>query len=223
LADIIFENIFISKYLMDMLIYYVLRNIMKKVIFIVCLSLATVGYANFAKINSNTVSFVPLPQPVVQMKITNTKPVILSTMQIEVKIVGNIATSTYELSFYNPNNRVLSGQLKFGLLDGASVIDYALQINGKYRYASIVPKALATEAYENTIRQKIDPALLEQTVGNNFKVNLYPIPKNGYKKIKITTQELLKSKDNKLIYQMPFNTSTKLKNLLSFFNNFHFL
>lgn len=146
-------------------------------------------------------------------KSPNTKPVVLSTMQVGVETVGNIATNTYELSFYNPNNRILSGKLKFGLLDGVSVIDYALDIKGKYRYSSIVPKAKATEAYENTIRQKIDPALLEKTVGNNFKVHLYPIPKKGYKKIKIITQELLKSKKNNFIYQIPFSTAKRLKKL----------
>jgi len=151
-----------------------------------------------------------LDAPSVKLHDSKLKSVTLSAMKVESQIVANIATSTYELSFYNPNNSIVEGELNFALMDGMSVIDYALEINGKWREASIVPKAKAKEAFEDVVRQNIDPALLEKTVGNNFKTRLYPIPAKGYKKIKLTTQEILPSKEGKTRYAMPFVSSHHL-------------
>ena len=89
------------------------------------------------------------------------------------EIISSIATSTYELIFFNPNSTILEGQLRFSLLDGQKVVDYALEINNIYRHASVVPKSIGKQAYENTIRRRIDPALLEKTIGNNFSTRLF--------------------------------------------------
>ncbi len=148
--------------------------------------------------------------PTVTLNDPTLKNIKLSELNIESQVVANIATSTYELVFYNPNNRILEGELVFSLLDGQSVTGYAMDLNGKYREASVVPKAKAKEAYENTIRARIDPAIIEKTIGNNFKTRLYPLPAQGYKKIKITISEILEVKNSKLQYIVPFVTQNKL-------------
>jgi len=165
---------------------------------------------SFAKPINNR---VVIPPVVIKLADPKLKPIALTELIIDSQVISNIATSTYELVFYNPNNRVLEGELVFSLFDGQSVIDYALQINGKYRQASIVPKAKATEAYENTIRAQIDPSIIEKTIGNDFKTRLYPIPAKGHKRIKITLQEILDSRNNKLQYRIPFVSKQALKKL----------
>ena len=117
---------------------------------------------------------------------------------LDIKSINN------ELIFFNPNSTILEGQLRFSLLDGQKVVDYALEINNIYRHASVVPKSIGKQAYENTIRRRIDPALLEKTIGNNFSTRLYPLPANGYKRVKITVQEILHSTNNQLQYLIPF-------------------
>lgn len=131
-------------------------------------------------------------------------------MKIDAEVISTLVTSTYELSFYNPNSQIIEGELNFSLLESQSVIGYALEIDGKYRQASIVPKAKAKEAFEGVVRQNIDPALLEKSIGNNFKTRLYPIPAKGYKRVKITIQELLKPKEKRTTYHMPFTTRDRL-------------
>ncbi|MBN2824385.1 MAG: DUF2135 domain-containing protein [Campylobacterales bacterium] len=150
--------------------------------------------------------------PTLKLHDSHLKPVKLSSMKVESQIVANIATSTYTLSFFNPNEQIIEGELNFALMDGMNVIDYALEIDGKWREASIVPKTKAKEAFEDVVRQNIDPALLEKTLGNNFKTRLYPIPAKGYKKLKITIQETLPSDEGKTTFTMPFISSHKLEN-----------
>ena len=142
--------------------------------------------------------------PQVTLSNSNLQPIRLTTINIETEIISSIAISTYELIFFNPNSSILEGQLRFSLLDGQKVVDYALEINGIYRHASVVTKSKGKQAYENTIRRRIDPALLEKTIGNNFSTRLYPLPANGYKRVKITVQEILHSTNNQLQYLIPF-------------------
>ena len=179
---------------------------------IVALVLLTV-FLNSNVLATDPVRPVEISPPIIEISDPKLKAISLSELNVDSEIIDNIATSTYELIFFNPNSRVLEGELVFSLFDGQSVIDYALRINGKYRSASAVPKAKAKEAFENTIRAQIDPALLEKTIGNNFKTRIYPIPANGFKRIKVTVQETLDTKKDKLVFRIPFVTKEKLKKL----------
>ncbi|MCK5895574.1 MAG: DUF2135 domain-containing protein [Cocleimonas sp.] len=180
---------------------------MKKILFII--SLLLFSSTNVA--NTPQAAMI-LPAPMVKIP-AGLKPIHLTQLNVETDIVANIATSTYEFVFHNPNHRPLEGELVFSLFEGQHVVDYALQINGRYRQASVVPKAKAKEAFENTIRAKIDPAVIEKTIGNNFKTRLYPLPAKGDKRIKITLQEVLESKNAHFQYRIPFVNSQPLEKL----------
>ena len=65
------------------------------------------------------------------LKANGEKQVVLDSMKISAEIKGNISTTTYELTFYNPNNRILEGEFEFPLLNGQTVVGYALDIDGK--------------------------------------------------------------------------------------------
>ena len=138
------------------------------------------------------------------------KAISLNHLDITVKIAGPIAQTSYEMVFYNPNNRILEGELKLPLLDGQSVVGYALDIDGAYRESVVVDKAKAKKVFENTIRQNIDPGIIEKTVGNNYKLRLYPIPAKGYKRVKITIEELLHDKEDRYQYTIPFVSTQKI-------------
>ncbi len=138
------------------------------------------------------------------------KPIILSRLDVSVKIAGPIAQTSYEMVFYNPNERILEGELKLPLLGGQSVVGYALDMDGVYRESVVVDKAKAKKAFEDTIRRNIDPGIIEKTIGNNYKLRLYPLPAKGYKKVRVTVEELLSEKKNRYRYRLPFVSSKKI-------------
>lgn len=124
-------------------------------------------------------------------------PVRISDVKIDVKVVGSLAVTTVDLTFYNPNNRILEGELQFPLADGQSISRFALDINGKLREGVVVEKAKGQEVFESTIRRKVDPGLLEKTVGNNFRTRVYPLPAKGTRQIVVAyEQELTKGNDD---------------------------
>ncbi|WP_338792921.1 VIT domain-containing protein [Bernardetia sp. MNP-M8] len=136
------------------------------------------------------------------LKIKNDSALIyLENISIQVEIIGNRATTVTKLTFYNPNDRILEGELNFPLADNQRVFRFAMDLNGKLREGVVVEKELGRRAFEGVVRQEIDPALLEMTVGNNYKARVYPIPAKGRKIILIGYEEELQ--DSKVpLYQM---------------------
>jgi len=143
------------------------------------------------------------------LKIGN-KQLGLSSLNIQVDIVGNIATTTYDMLFYNPTNSVLEGELSFPLGEGHNVSRFALDVNGKLREAVVVEKELGRIAFENVVRRGVDPALLEKGSGNNYKARIYPIPANGYKRVLLAYEQELIFSDNAHTYILPLDFKNKL-------------
>jgi len=133
------------------------------------------------------------------------KPLGLTTLNIEVNVVGNIATTTYDMLFYNPTKDVLEGELSFPLGEGHDVSRFALDVNGKLRDAVVVEKELGRIAFEQVVRRGIDPALLEKGTGNNYKARIYPIPANGYKRVLLEYEQQLIYRDGDHYYNLPLN------------------
>ena len=62
----------------------------------------------------------------------------LQDLSVKVDVVGNVATTTFDMVFYNSSTRVMEGEFEFPLGDGQTVSRYALEINGHLREGCIV-------------------------------------------------------------------------------------
>jgi hypothetical protein len=114
-----------------------------------------------------------------------------------------------EMTFFNPNNRVLEGELQFPLLDGQSIAGFALDVNGTLRDAVPVEKARGQAVFEDIIRRRVDPALLEVTNGNNFKLRVYPLPPGGTRRVLLRVSETL----TKNVYRIPLGFGERIGQL----------
>ncbi|MDB5208214.1 MAG: Protein of unknown function precursor, partial [Flavisolibacter sp.] len=123
----------------------------------------------------------------------------ISKLAVDIKVTGNISVTTFDITFYNGLDKILEGELDFPLADGQTIVRYALDINGRLREGVVVEKAKARVAFENTVRQGIDPGLVEKTKGNNFRTRVYPIPAKGYKRLVIGIEQKLENKDEALL------------------------
>ena len=83
------------------------------------------------------------------------------------------------MTFANPTDRVMEGDLYFPLPQGSTVSGYALDIEGKMVDGVAVEKHKGRQVFEQIVRQGIDPGLIEWTKGNNFKTRVFPIPAKG--------------------------------------------
>jgi tetratricopeptide (TPR) repeat protein len=113
------------------------------------------------------------------------------SLSVDIQVMGNIATTTVAMTFFNPLDRILEGELNFPLGERQQVYRFAMDVNGKLREAVVVDKEKGTRTFEAIVRQRIDPGLLEMTAGNNYKTRVYPIPAKGRKSILIAYEEQL--------------------------------
>ncbi|WP_237275306.1 VIT domain-containing protein [Tenacibaculum ovolyticum] len=149
------------------------------------------------------------------------KTISIKKLKVKVSVVGDIAITTYDMEFYNPKNRILEGELSFPLGENQSVTRFALDINGNLREAVVVEKEKARVAFESTVRKRIDPALLEQTKGNNYKARIYPIPARGYKRVVVAFKQKLVLNNESYYYKLPFNFKNKLEEFSLSFDIFN--
>ncbi len=135
----------------------------------------------------------------------------LSKLKIDVKVTGNLATTTMDLTYFNPTDRQLEGEFYFPLGKGQTVSRFALDVEGHLREGVVVEKARGTQIFEEVVRKEIDPGLLEMTRGNNFKARIYPIPANGYKRLVIAYEQELDELDQGYLYRLPLQFEDKVK------------
>ena len=74
---------------------------------------------------------------------------------------------------------------------------------GALQEARVVGKQKALETYEDIVRTRIDPALLEYSGGNTFTGRVFPIPAKGYNRVIIAYEELLPVVNEHALYRFP--------------------
>ena len=134
-----------------------------------------------------------------------TKPMRLARVDTDVKISGLLADTTVQMTFANPNGRVLAGDLYFPLPEGATICGYALDIEGKMVDGVVVEKEKAREVFEKVVRQGLDPGLVEWSGGNHFKTRVFPIPAHGSRTIRIRYIAELLPEAGAALFALPMN------------------
>ncbi len=145
--------------------------------------------------------------PVMQVKNAGEEPVRLADLAMRVRIFGHLAESTMTMKFYNPNSRVLEGELEFPMPEGAVVSGYALDVNGDLVEGVAVEKQKAREIFETEVRKGVDPGLVEKVKGNNFKTRVYPLNPRGYRTVQVTYLTELAIDDASARYRVPLQLS----------------
>ena len=134
----------------------------------------------------------PQPQPVIPAWIEvpgAETPVTLERAEVEVGTAGGLARTSVVLTLRNPNARILEGTLQFPLQPGQQVTAFALDVGGVMRDAVPVPKQQGRQVFESIERRNVDPALLEQTAGNHFRLRVYPLPARGTRQVRLVLDE----------------------------------
>lgn len=133
------------------------------------------------------------------------EPLKLSAVKTEVRIFGYLAETKMTMTFFNPNHRVLAGDLYFPLPEGATVSGYALDVGGAMVDGVVVEKQKGREVYEKIVRQGIDPGLVEWVKGNNFKTRVFPILPRGSRTVMVRYLSELVYDPKGTSYRLPLN------------------
>ncbi|MFO0759132.1 MAG: VIT domain-containing protein [Byssovorax sp.] len=94
-----------------------------------------------------------------------------------------LAFTEIRLVFDNPEDRILEGNFSVTLPDGATLSRFAMRIGEELQEGEIVERQAARAIYEDSLHKRQDPALLEQSSGNEFTARVFPIPARGRKEL----------------------------------------
>ena len=125
---------------------------------------------------------------------------------VEVEIEDQIAATKIDQSFYNETDRDVEGEYIFPLPEGASISKFSMYIGNEAIKGKVLGKEEARKIYEDIVRRRRDPALLEYVGRDMFRARVYPIPARGEKRIKIDYSEILKLDNGLCEYRYPLNT-----------------
>ncbi len=125
----------------------------------------------------------------------------------EVKIDGQTALTAIDQVFYNPSGNRLEGYFLFPIPTAGVIANFSMFINGKETHAELLDAKKARQIYEDIVRSMRDPALLEYSKHDLFKVRVFPIEPRSELRIKISYSEILTREDGTTTYIYPLNNS----------------
>jgi len=145
--------------------------------------------------------FRPPPRPVDNF----TVPLSVTKHHVKIQINNLAAATQVDQKFYNHENRVIEGLYIIPLPIGASISDFAMDIEGKMTKGELLEAEKARKIYEDIVRQMRDPGLLEFMGQGIFKTRIYPINPLSHKDVKLSYQEALKMEGGLVRYVYPLN------------------
>ena len=125
---------------------------------------------------------------------------------VTVSVEGQVATTEVDQTFFNPDDRQLEGTYLFPVPKGAKIDSFAMDIDGTLTKAELLDAAKARKIYEDIVRSMKDPALLEYSGQDLFKVRIFPLEPRKEKRVKLTYTQLLASNGGLVEYRHPLNT-----------------
>src|SRR4029434_7036133 len=133
-------------------------------------------------------------------------PLEVSSHHVDVKIDGQVAVTSIDQEFYNPNDARLEGIYMFPVPKGAHIDKFSMEIGGKMMEAELLRADKGRDIYQDIVRRMRDPALLEYAGRDLFRVRIFPIEPRSRKPIKISYTELLRSDAGTVTYLYPLST-----------------
>src|ERR1019366_7116616 len=133
-------------------------------------------------------------------------PLEVTYHHVNVRINDQVATTSVDEEFYNPNPQRLEGTYLFPIPKGAQIDKFTMDIGGRQVEAELVPADKARQIYEDIVRKMRDPALMEYADRDVFKVRIFPIEPNSRKRITLSYTQVLKSDAGLVSYVYPLNT-----------------
>jgi len=123
--------------------------------------------------------------PPVSLVPTDGSELALRALDANVAIAGPLAHVALRFTFHNAEPRVREGRFAITLPTDAAIGRFAMKNADGWREARVVSRTKGREVYERFLHRRVDPALLEQDIANQFSARVFPIAASADKEIAI--------------------------------------
>ncbi len=154
-------------------------------------------------------------QGFMQVSDPNASQMTLKTHLVEVTLDNQVATTTVDQVFLNPNGGQIEATYLFPVPPGASMEKLSMWIDGVEQEAEMLESGKARGIYEAIVRSRRDPALLEFAGAKTFRLRVFPINPGEEKRVKLTYSEALKGDSGVVEYKYGLATAKYSRTPLS--------
>lgn len=126
--------------------------------------------------------------------------------RVTVSIENQIAVTRVEQEFVNDLDWEVEGTYIFPIPEGATISKFVIWVDGVPLESRILPAEEARQIYEEIVRERRDPALLEYIGREAVQARVYPIPPGGSRVIELEYSQTLEMDQGLVSYLYPLNT-----------------
>jgi len=135
------------------------------------------------------------------------KPISTKAHSAGIAVKDRVAEVTVSATFHNPNSFQMEGTYWFPLPAGAAIQEFQMEINGKRVDGELVEAQRARKIYEDIVRRRKDPALLEWVGSQMLKCRVFPMPAGKDTKVGLAYTQVLQQDGGLVSLRYPLRSA----------------
>jgi len=147
-----------------------------------------------------------IPDPPPHVPITQVPNLTIKYHRVRVTIENQVATTHVDQVFVNEAPYEMEGTYIFPLPEEAAISEFAMWVDGEKLEGRLLDKDQARRIYEDIVRRRQDPALLEYVGRNAFQARIFPIPPGGERRVELEYSQVLPMDGGLVQYVYPLDT-----------------
>ena len=125
---------------------------------------------------------------------------------IDARVRDQVAEVQVSQTFHNPGSFQLETEFLFPLPEDGAIQNFVLMVDGRELAGRLLPKDEARRIYEEIVRTKRDPALLEYMGRGLYRTSVFPIPAGADRKVTMRYTQLCKRDRDIVEFSYPLST-----------------
>ena len=134
----------------------------------------------------------------------------IKSIKIDAKINSQLATTHVEQVFRNDTDATLEGTYLFPIPETASIVEFAIWDGDRRLVGEVRSREEARRIYDEIVRRKRDPGLLEYAGRDLFQASIFPIPAHSDKKLELTYTQVARGDSGTIAYRYPLGTGRQI-------------
>src|SRR6185312_11670643 len=127
-------------------------------------------------------------------------------VNIDARVRDQVAEVQVSQTFHNPGSFPLESEFLFPLPEEGAVQNFVLLVDGRELPGRLMSKDEARRIYEEIVRTKRDPALLEYMGRGLYRTSVFPIPAGADRKVTMRYTQLCKRDRDVVEFAYPLST-----------------
>jgi Ca-activated chloride channel family protein len=125
---------------------------------------------------------------------------------VDARVRDQVVEVQVSQTFHNPGSLMIESEYLFPLPEEGAIQNFVLMVDGKELPGRILPKDEARRTFEEIVRTKRDPALLEYMGRGLFRTSVFPIPPGADRKVTMRYTQICQRDRDVVEFVYPFGT-----------------